>query len=105
MAQSDDIARIVSVLVRQVQAGKLAKPLRYAAGLTGSAIAKACGVAESVVYAWERGDAEPTTSEGLAWLMQLYPPPRAGQPAPGRAEVDLPPGQARERGRRDRNVA
>jgi transcriptional regulator with XRE-family HTH domain len=91
MAQSDDIARLVTVLVRQVQAGGRAKLLRQAAHLEASAVGKACGVAESVVYAWESSRAEPTTAEGLAWLMQLHPPPR---PAvhPVRAEVDLPPG-------------
>ena len=75
MGLQDDVARLVSILVRQHQGG-LAEQLRMAAyGLTGDAIgkvAKACGVSPSVIRAWETGAATPTTQEGLAWLTLLY---------------------------------
>lgn len=72
MATTDDIARLTAVLVRQAQQNGEAAALRRTSGLEASAIGKACGVSAGQVMAWEAGYAQPTTSEGIAWLSILW---------------------------------
>jgi DNA-binding transcriptional regulator YiaG len=86
MPTTDDIARLVAIMVRQHQ-GQRAAALRRAAYGDGndsfSRVAKVCGTSPSVVQAWEDGIAQPTTQEGLAWLTHLY----AIQPEPLQASM------------------
>jgi hypothetical protein len=75
MAITDDIARLVAIMVRQHQGQRAATLRRAVYGDTPdglSRVAKACGTSPSVVQAWEDGAATPTTQEGLAWLAHLY---------------------------------
>jgi hypothetical protein len=84
MPTTDDIARLVAIMVRQHQGQRAAALRRAVFGDSPdgySRTAKACGVSPLVVQAWEEGAAKPTTQEGLAWLTYLYdiqpPPPEA----------------------------
>ena len=92
MAQSDDLARVVQILVRQMQIGLRGRSLRQAAGLQASQLAARCGTTESVVYAWERAEADPSLGEALRWLEAVHPAPRPAV-LPERPEIDLPRGR------------
>lgn len=47
------------------------KRLRFASGLTGAQFAATIGVSSATVYAWERGDREPTGLQRDAYAVGL----------------------------------
>jgi transcriptional regulator with XRE-family HTH domain len=68
---TDDTARLATIQTRLLVMDGRAKRLRLVAGLTHGQLGKAAGVAGDVVDAWERGVAEPTAGQALAWLDAL----------------------------------
>jgi transcriptional regulator with XRE-family HTH domain len=69
VALQDDVTRLTAVVVRLVQLTGQAEALRRAGGLAEvSQVAKAAGATPAQVFMWERGEAQPTTAQALAWL-------------------------------------
>ena len=72
-SQSEDIARLTSIVVRQHQGTNgRAQLLRQKSGLSASQIGKAAGCSADQIYSWEQGTSQPTVSQALAWLAVLY---------------------------------
>lgn len=83
MSQSDDIAEIVAFQVFQLTLGRLGEKLRMMGfGADTGKLAALCGATPQQVFAWERGELAPTTTQAVAWMRAL----RSAQ-----ARVSLPP--------------
>ena len=72
MSLSDDLERLTRIVVRMHVDGGRAALLRQKAGQPASRIAKLAGTTPEAIYAFERGDLDPTTGQALAWLTAAY---------------------------------
>src|SRR5262245_13327854 len=110
MALNDDVERLtrIEVITHWQGPNSLARQCRTACNLKGSEIGKVCGVAESTIYEWERGAAQPTTQQALAWMDFLTQRLAAArvraaefqETMPHPAPHDQPPGLTAPKGRR-----
>ena len=68
---TDDTARLAMIQVRLLVMDGSVQRLRQITGLTHGQLGKACGVTGEQVDAWERGIAEPSAAQAIAWLDTL----------------------------------
>jgi hypothetical protein len=90
VALGDDVERLTRVLVRMHVHDGLAGRLRLASGREASAIGKLAGATAEAVFAWERGQLQPSTAQALAWLDALHAhrAPAERTPAPEKARAN-----------------
>jgi len=72
MALSDDVAELVAFQVHFLVSSGIAERMRRAGfGADTGKLAKLVGATPAQVFCWERGELEPSTSQGIAWLRAL----------------------------------
>jgi DNA-binding transcriptional regulator YiaG len=72
MALQEDLARLTAVVANLHRVNGLAERLRRSARLEASEVGKLCGVTAATIFAWERGELEPTTNQALTWMSVLW---------------------------------